>query len=42
MKGIDEGVARIQVDIEDNLDTVYSIEEGMYKLVVEQYVGQQN
>lgn len=29
------------MDIEDNLETVYSIEEDMYKLVFSQYVAQQ-
>lgn len=28
------------MDIEDNLETVYSIEEEMYKLVFSQYVSQ--
>lgn len=29
------------MDIEDNMDTVYTIEEDMYKLVLSQYLTQQ-
>jgi hypothetical protein len=39
--GIDEGVTKMQLDIEDNLGTVYSIEQDMYRLVFEQYAQQQ-
>ena len=41
LRMMDEGVTKIQVDIEDNLDTVYTIEEDMYKLVFQQYITQQ-
>lgn len=37
---IDQGITKILMDIEDNLETVYSIEEDMYKLVFSQYVAQ--
>lgn len=30
------------MDIEDNLDTVFSIEEDMYQLVINQYKTQQD
>lgn len=38
---IDQDITKIHMDIEDNLDTVYSIEDEMYKLVLSQYLGQQ-
>jgi len=38
---IDQDITKIYMDIEDNLDTVYSIEEEMYKLVFSQYLSQQ-
>jgi hypothetical protein len=40
LAGIDQGITKILMDIEDNLETVYSIEEDMYKLVFSQYVTQ--
>lgn len=40
LAGIDQGITKILMDIEDNLETVYSIEADMYKLVFSQYVAQ--
>lgn len=41
LQGIDQDITRILLDIEDNLDTVYSIDDDMYELVVGQYRKQQ-
>jgi hypothetical protein len=37
---VDRDLTRILLDIEDNLDTVYSIEENMYQLVLSQHETQ--
>lgn len=41
LNSIDHDVAKILSDIEDNLETVYSIEDEMYQLVLSQYLDQQ-
>ena len=35
-------MTKISVDIEDNIDTVYSIEDRMYQLVLRQYQQQED
>ena len=40
MEVVDSDIARIVMDIQDNLETVYSIDEEMYGMVVGQYKRQ--
>ena len=41
LEGIDHDITKILVDIEDNYETVFSIEQDMYLTVVGQYRKQQ-
>lgn len=41
LQSIDQDITKILMDIEDNIETVLSIDEEMYQMVIEQYRGQQ-
>lgn len=41
LQSIDQDVTKILMDIEDNMETVLSIEEDMYQMVIGQYKNQQ-